>query len=173
MFRTHLVFTRHLALYWCTRDKFDGTYVYIHTYIHTYTHTPMYIYIEPTPLVVSFSNVAVCCSMLQHVAVCCSRPHLWCQFQKLKGPARRIRWHLSLNKDLGHIPLKMLHPQNPPNPETQILRKRIKLKRNYSLDLYREIPRNPSFSRFGAFWECSILSGKCDTRLTLEVTNGV
>ena len=94
MFRTHLVFTRHLALYWCTRDKFDGTYVYIHTFIHTYTHTPMYYICRAYP---TCGVIFQCCSMMQCVAVCCSPPHLWCQFQKLKGPARRIRWHLSLN----------------------------------------------------------------------------
>jgi len=94
VFRTHLVFTRHLALYWCTRDKFDGTYVYIHTFIHTYTHTPMYYICRAYP---TCGVIFQCCSMMQCVAVCCSPPHLWCQFQKLKGPARRIRWHLSLN----------------------------------------------------------------------------
>ena len=102
MFRTHLVFTRHLALYWCTRDKFHVTDVYIHTYTHTYTHTPMHYICRAYPtcgVIFQFCSmlqyVAVCCSMLQYVAVCCSLPHLWCQFQKLKGPARRILPHLS------------------------------------------------------------------------------
>jgi len=40
---------------------------------------------------------------------------------------------------------EMLHPRNPPDPETQISRYNFKLNQNLSLILYREIPRNVSF----------------------------
>ena len=40
---------------------------------------------------------------------------------------------------------EMLHPRNPPDPETQISRYNFKLNKNLSLILYREIPRNVSF----------------------------
>jgi len=56
--------------------------------------------------------------------------------------------------------LKMLHPWNPPNLETQIPRYRIKLNQNPNLNLYREIPRNLRLSSCG-FQKCCILSGKC------------
>jgi len=44
------------------------------------------------------------------------------------------------------IPQKMLHPRNPPNRETQIPRYKFKVNQNPNLNLYREIPRNLSFS---------------------------
>ena len=54
------------------------------------------------------------------------------------------------------IPLKLLHPQNPPNPETHI--PRYKFQFNSNLNFYREILRNLSFS---IFQQCSIFSWHC------------
>ena len=57
----------------------DWWYIYIYTYIyiyishtlHSWTFVPMYVFLHPTHLQVSFCFV-ICCSVLQCVAVCCS-----------------------------------------------------------------------------------------------------
>jgi len=56
----------------------------------------------------------------------------------------------------------MLHPQNPPNPETQIPQHSFKLNPLLCLFVYREHPRNRSFS---IWWlaGCSTFSAKCHT----------
>ena len=59
-----------------------------------------------------------------------------------------------------HFPLKMPHPRNPPNLETQIPRYKLKRHQNLNLNLHRKIPTNPSFSMW---WisVCSNFSGNC------------
>jgi len=47
---------------------------------------------------------------------------------------------------LSHFPVKTLHLRNLPNPETQIPRYKFELNQNLKLNMYRKIPRNPSFS---------------------------
>ena len=54
--------------------------------------------------------------------------------------------HCALHKTLWQLPLKLLHPLNPLNPETQIPRYNFQLNQNLHLNWYREIPRNESFS---------------------------
>ena len=60
------------------------------------------------------------------------------------------------------IPLKLLHPQDPPNPETRIPRYKFKSNQNPRLNLHREMPRKLSFSMW---WisGCCIFSGNCHT----------
>jgi len=58
------------------------------------------------------------------------------------------------------IPLKMLPPKNPPNPETQNLRYKFKLNQNLTLCLYSKIPRNLSFL-ISWFSGCIIFSWNC------------
>jgi len=63
--------------------------------------------------------------------------------------------------------LKMLHPQNPPNPEPQIPRYKFKLKQSLNLNLYREIPRNLNLS-FWIWWIFgvdAIFCGNCHMHL--------
>jgi len=62
--------------------------------------------------------------------------------------------------EIWQIPLKLLHPRNPPHPETQIPRYKFKWNQDLNLNLYREIPRNLSFWIDG-IWGRSIFSGKC------------
>ena len=92
--------------------------------------------------------------------------------------------------------LKTLHPQNPPNRETQTPQYKSKSNHPLNLNLYSEIPKIPSFSiwwLFGdvsqkshvfsqkshvfsqksqvftlAFWRCSIFNGICYSTTTVE-----
>jgi len=59
--------------------------------------------------------VVVCCSVLQCVAVCCNELHC---HQLSHAGARRCRTRIRL----WQFPLKMTHPRNSPNRQTQISR---------------------------------------------------
>ena len=61
------------------------------------------------------------------------------------------------------FPLKMPHPRNPLNPETQNPRYKFKLNHNLNLNLYREIPRN---LRFSIWWISGLLLFNCKLSYT-------
>ena len=56
--------------------------------------------------------------------------------------------HRIHNRGVWQIPLQMLHPPSPPNPESQIPRYKFKSNQHLNLNLYREIPRNLRFSKW-------------------------
>ena len=60
------------------------------------------------------------------------------------------------------IALKMLHPWNPPNRETQIPRYKFKVNQIHKLNCTARY-RGIWVSRFGGFGRCSFFSGKCYT----------
>ena len=84
----------------------------------------------------------VCVCVCVHVCVCV------CVCVCLRVCAEKVfsKIFSASNGNVYDSPLKTLHPQNPPNPETQISQYKFKLNQNINLILYREIPRNPSFS---------------------------
>jgi len=68
--------------------------------------------------------------------------------------ARGLECHSEMNNDydarlwriVWQIPLKILHPRHPPDWKTEITQWKSKFDRMFSLNLYREIPWNLSFS---------------------------
>jgi len=76
-----------------------------------------------------------------HITRMCTYMHLtWQTLTMASGvrPATRF--------SIWQFPLKMLHPKNPPNPETQISWYKFRLFLFLHFILYCEIPRNLSFS---------------------------
>ena len=67
---------------------------------------------------------------------------------------------LSLWHGIWQFPRKILPPPDSPNPKTQVPRFTSKLNQNLNLNLYREIPRNLSFSMWWIFGG-SNCSGNC------------
>ena len=120
---------------------------------HTASHCNM------TPLPATATNTH--CNTLQHntsrtATHCNASP---CNYNESRcNSALRIplqqRPHDVLRHAVHHakyiwireIPLKMLHPRNPPNLETRIHRYKFKLNQNLTLNLHRDVPRNLSFS---------------------------
>ena len=96
------------------------------------------------------------------VTVCAFSAFLYIHFSNIlkcrRIPPCLLQWQ---------IPLKMLQPRNPPNLETEIPRYKFTFNQNLHLTLYREIPRNLSFS----IWRKKRLNqrGRCCLRSNATV----
>ena len=135
-------------------------YIYMYIYIYIYICVHVCIFYLPARL---YLYVCMCVCVCACLSVCMYMPQL------LKPPWERVLWKkqpyednyvdrwyffdiknqkntcvLSKEPHVWQFPLKMLHPHNPPNPDTQISRYKFKLDQDLSLDWYREIPRNLS-----------------------------
>jgi len=76
-----------------------------------------------------------------------SRPTSTRQTKRIHEPCHTTRTDIH-TRGVWSIPLKMLHPRSPPNPQTQIPRYKFKFNQHLNLNLYREIPRKLRFSKW-------------------------
>jgi len=99
------------------------THTQTHTHINVHTHTRTHTYIHTHAHTLLQDRAKICSSVAKT------------QFTHL----------------LWTIPLKMLHPWNPPNRKFQIHLYKFELNKTHSLNLYHGIPRNLSLSNWQIF----------------------
>jgi len=117
---------------YCVAQQYTATHC--NTLQHTATHWSTYSYVA---LCFQFSKIG----NIRHIVVTIL------QCSALSPFSMEIVDTISTENALWiQFPLRMLHPWNTPNRETQIPQDKFKWDQDLSLNLYCEILRNPSFS---------------------------
>ena len=144
----------------CIHSQNTYTHTYEYTCIYTYTYVPVYICICKYTYTCMYMYIC----MYTHVQTVRCLYH-----RKVLDSMFSSRVIVSRISQLWQIPLKMLHPRNQPNPITQIPWNKSKWSPNSNLNLYRQIPRNLSFSIWW-FPECGVSRGICHSLLMQELS---
>jgi len=130
--------------------------VYVYIFINISIYTNICWVTHPHTSRLHISHALSCSFFLLHTPY--TTPSYWPTDTHIQTHTLQVYVHIYIYiysfTYIWQIPLKMLQPQNPPNPATQIPRYKFScsyyysdsLNQNLNLDLYREIPRNLSFS---------------------------